>query len=71
MLALIFVLLMLGVFGKLAVLAVKMAWGITKVAFTIIFLPAILIIAACTGFIYLAIIGVVVVGIISLVTAAF
>lgn len=39
MFTLIFVILMFMVFGKLLVFAIKAAWGITKIIWTIVVLP--------------------------------
>ena len=52
---LIFIILMMVVFGKLIILAMKAAWGITKVLVTIIFFPLVLIGMVFAGAIYLAI----------------
>ena len=70
MLTLVFVCLMIGVFGKLIGLAVRMTWGITKVLFTLVFLPFVLIALAIGGLVAIALPLVVVVGIISLVCGA-
>ena len=43
MLTLLFVICMIAVFGKLAVLALRGAWGLTKIIFSLVFLPLILI----------------------------
>lgn len=67
MLTLIFTCLMIGVFGKLVWFAIRAAWGITKVLFTIIFLPVILIALFVGGFAYVALIGLLIVGALSLV----
>ncbi len=67
MLTLIFAVLMLVVFGKLIVLAVRATWGITKVLFTIIFLPVILICMVAGGLLYIALPVLIIIGIISLV----
>lgn len=67
MLIILFVVLMIGVFGKLLVFAIKGAWGITKILFSIVFLPLVLIGIAISGFLYIAIIAVFVIGIISLI----
>ena len=50
----IFIICMIAVFGKLAVLAIKGAWGLTKVLFSLVFLPFILIGLVIKGFIFLA-----------------
>ena len=43
MLTLLFIFLMLGVFGKLVGLAFRATWGVTKICFRLIFLPVVLI----------------------------
>ena len=70
MLTLVFICLMIGVFGKLIGLAFKMTWGITKVLFTLVFLPFVLIALTIGGLVTIALPLVVVVGIISLVCGA-
>ena len=70
MLTLLFIIMMLGVFGKLAGLAFGSTWGITKICFRLIFLPLILIGLVLAGFIYIAIPLLVVIGIVVLVMAA-
>ena len=70
MLTFIFTILMLVVFGKLLICAIKAAWGITKILLYIVFLPLILIGLAVAGLIYVAIPVLIVVGIISLVKTA-
>ena len=66
MLNLLFTILMLGVFGRLTVLSIRMAWGITKVIFVLLFLPIVLVIAVCGGLIRLAFPVLAIIGIISL-----
>lgn len=68
MLTLLFIILMVTVFGKLAVLAIKMAWGITKVLFSIVFLPIALIVLFMSGLAILAIPILVILGVIALIT---
>ena len=70
MLTLVFICLMIGVFGKLIGLAFKMTWGIAKVLFTLVFLPFALIALTIGGLVTIALPLVVVVGIISLVCGA-
>lgn len=48
-------------------MAFRLAWGVTKVLFAIVFFPVILVGLAFTGFIYISIILLVIVGIISLI----
>ena len=57
-------------FGKLIGLAFKMTWGITKVLFTLVLLPFVLIALAISGLVAIALPLVVIVGIISLVCGA-
>ena len=70
MLTLVFICLMIGVFGKLIGLAFRMTWGIAKVLFTLVFLPFVLIALTIGGLVTIALPLVVVVGIISLVCGA-
>jgi hypothetical protein len=51
-----FSLLMILVFGKLLIWAIRAAWSIGRIIFTIVIVPIILIAMACTGLIYLALI---------------
>lgn len=70
MITLLFVALMLGVFGKLIAIAVKMTWGITKVVLGIIVLPLVLIAMAVAGLFYIAIPILIILGIVMLIKAA-
>ncbi len=54
MLAFLFFICMILVFGRMIGLAIRMAWGITKVLFTIVFLPLILIGLLLGGLLYIA-----------------
>lgn len=63
----IFVILMVGIFGKLIGLAFKMTWGITKILLTLVFLPVILIGLVIAGLISIALPLLVVIGIITLI----
>lgn len=65
----LFMLLMIALFYKIIVFSAKAAWGITKVVFTIVFLPVIIIAALSVGLIYLAIPLLIIGGLISLVRA--
>lgn len=65
MLMLLFVILLFIVFGKLLVLSIKAAWGITKILFTVICLPIILIVLVIGGLIYIALPILIIVGIAS------
>lgn len=70
MLSLIFVILMFCVFGKLLKMSVKAAWGITKVLFTLVFLPIVLVIMVIGGLIYIAVPILLIVGIAALVSGS-
>lgn len=67
MMTLIFVILFFGIFGKMAAFAFRAAWGLTKVIFTLVFLPIIVIGFALSGLIYVAFIGLIIAGIVMLV----
>lgn len=69
MLGLLFGILFVAVFGRLIIFAIRMAWGITRVAFSLIFLPFTLLFAVIGGLIKLALPLLVVVGVVSLFTA--
>ncbi len=70
MLTLIFLICMFGIFGKLIGVAFQMAWGITKVVFTLVFLPLILIALVVGGLIYVALPLLIIIGLVSLVVEA-
>lgn len=57
-------------FGKLLIWSIKAAWGITKILFTVVFLPIILIALALSGAIYIAIVLLIIGGIVTLVKSA-
>lgn len=66
MLTIIFLLLMIVVFGKLILLAIRAAWGITKVLFSIVFLPIVLIVLALSGLMVVALPVLIIVGLAAL-----
>lgn len=68
MITLVFVILLISVFGRLAIFAIKATWGLAKVLLTIVFFPGILIIIALSGGIVIALPILVIVGLISLIT---
>ncbi len=70
MLTFIFLICMFGIFGKLIGVAFQMAWGITKVVFTLVFLPLILIALVVGGLIYVALPLLIIIGLVSLVVEA-
>lgn len=61
--------LMLAVFGKLAVFACRAAWGVTKIVVCFVFAPLFLIILLISGLVYIAFPILIVVGIISLLSS--
>ena len=66
MLTVLFILLMIVVFGKLIALAIKATWGITKIVLGIILLPIVLIVLALSGLIVVALPILLIVGLITL-----
>ncbi len=54
MITLLFFILMFTVFGKLALFAVRAAWGISKVLFCLVLAPLFLIILLISGLVYIA-----------------
>ena len=68
MLTLLFAICMIAVFGKLAVLALKGAWGLTKIILSLVFLPLILIGLVIKGLFVLAFPVLLVCGVIFLIT---
>ena len=71
MLTLIFIICMFVVFGKIAMLALKGAWGMTKVLVTLIFLPIILIGMVFKGLIVIAIPALIIFGAVALLTDGY
>lgn len=67
MLTLLFVVLLLIIFGKLLIFAIKAAWGITKILLNIVLLPLIIIGMFAGGLTYLALIVLAIVGLVSLI----
>lgn len=63
----LFLILLFAIFGKLLSIAIKAAWGITKILFSIVFLPLVLIGLFFSGLVYVALIVLIIVGIVSLV----
>lgn len=70
LLTLIFVLLLVSIFGKLFFWSIKAAWGITKILLTIVVFPVILIGVFAAGLSYLAIVVLIIVGIVTLIRTA-
>ena len=67
MLTFLFFVLLFGIFGKLIWLAVKAAWGISKIVFSIVFLPAVVLVLFFSGLVYVALGLLVAIGIVSLI----
>ena len=66
MITLIFMFCMFAVFGKIALFALRAAWGVTKLVVTLVFLPVTLVVMVAAGLIHLALPILVIVGIVSL-----
>lgn len=67
MLTLLFTVLFFMVFGKLFLLAMRASWGITKVLFTLVFLPVVFIALVLGGLVSLALPVLAVVGVAALI----
>lgn len=67
---LLFVILMIAVFGKLIGLAIRAAWGITKILFSIVFCPIVLIGLVIAGLVYVAVPVLVIIGLVAIVASA-
>lgn len=70
MLTLLFFILMVVVVGKIAMLAIKAAWGVTKIIFAVVLFPVFLISMAVSGFMALAFIALIIGGLVALVASA-
>ena len=70
MLTLLFVILMIVVVGKIALFAIKAAWGLTKVILMVVLFPVFLIAMAVSGFMALAFIALVIGGLVAFVASA-
>ena len=68
MLTFIFTLLMIAIFGRLLFFAIRLTWGMLKVAFSLVLLPLGLVGLVLRGLIRIALPVLIVVGIISLLT---
>lgn len=67
MLKIVFVILMLAVFGRMIGFAFRAAWGVIKILFRLILLPLFLVGLALSGFLYMALMLLLVVGIVMIV----
>lgn len=68
MLTLIFLVLMITIFGKIIGLACKATWGLTKILFTVVLLPVFLVVLVIAGFMYIALPVLVIVGAVMMIT---
>lgn len=66
MLTLLFIVLILAVFGKLLGFAIRAAWGVTKIVFTIVLFPLALIAMVLAGMFYIVLPILIIVGLISM-----
>lgn len=66
MLTILFIIFFIGIFGRLAIFALKATWGISKVIVWLIIAPIVLVAMLASGLVYLAIIALIIYGIISL-----
>lgn len=66
---LLFTVLMFLIFGKLLVFAIKAAWGISKILVSLVMLPIGLVLLVAFGLIRLALPLLLIIGLISLLTA--
>ena len=66
MLSLLFIIFFFMIFGKMIGLAFRASWSIMKVVFTLVFLPLILLGLLFSGFVYIALPILLVVGLVRL-----
>ena len=71
MINLIFTIFMFLIFGNILMFAIKMAWGATKVLFSLVFLPVFLIVLVLAGLIKLALPILAIVGLISIISLSW
>ena len=67
MLELLFIVLMITIFGKMFIFGMKATWGITKIIFSLVLLPIALIGLVIGGLVSLALPILLVVGVISMI----
>lgn len=70
MLTLIFIICMLTVFCKMAGLALRGAWGLTKILFGLVLLPVILIGMVLKGLVVVALPALIIFGVVAMVADA-
>lgn len=66
MIELLFTILMFVVFDKILFFAIKATWGITKILFTVVLLPFILVYLAFAGSFYIAFPVLIIIGLVAL-----
>lgn len=71
MINLIFTIFMFLIFGNILMFAIKMAWGVTKVLFSLVFLPVFLIVLVLAGLIKLALPILAIVGLVSIISLSW
>ena len=59
---------MIMIFGKILFFALRATWGITKILFSVVFLPFVLVFLVLQGLIFIALPVLVIIGLISLIT---
>lgn len=69
MLTVIFVILSIWIFWKLAKISIKATWGLTKILVTFLFLPILLIGLLICGLIYIALPILLIIGLVSWATS--
>ena len=68
MINLIFTIFMLLIFGNILMFAIRMAWGVTKVLFSLVFLPVFLVVLVLAGLIKIALPILAIVGLVSIIS---
>ncbi|MBQ9156295.1 MAG: hypothetical protein IJ137_05900 [Eubacterium sp.] len=71
MLTLLFIVCMFTVFGKVISLALRGAWGLTKIVFSLVLLPITLIGMAFGGLITIALPALIIFGVLALLAEAY
>lgn len=69
MITFLFCMLMLAVFGKLAVFAFRAAWSVTKMVVCFVFAPLFLLVLLISGLVYIAFPILIIVGIVGLLSS--
>ena len=69
MISLLFCILMLAIFGKLAVFAFRAAWGVTKIMVCFVLAPLFFIVLLISGLVYIAFPILIIVGVIGFVSS--